>query len=346
MIKLERPQLNNPAALALIQKAAVAKQVLIDAFERQSKPQVDDTLYKSYKEYSLKAFHFKCAYCESKISNSQPGDVEHFRPKNRVVDKEFKPIKVCYPTWGERDHLGYFWLAYDYDNLLPACADCNRFRLHLGGAGVGKADRFPVAGFRAFLPGDEARETALLIDPTKEDPNNHFQFFEGGTMRALTEAGYETIELLGLNTREVLVKERKRAYFYASNVLSNFIEEAKRTNAQVDDLREEVNQIWAGETSYAAFGRRGLETIRSNLKRQGVAMPLPLGQTIFLSRGGDGRTDADRAASRLGKAHKAVICFAAGRMMRPLTNSATADYPIDRIHDSTSGVEGKSLGGS
>ena len=130
----------------------------------------------------------------------------------------------------------------------------------LGGVGIGKADRFPVAGFRAFLPGDETKERPLLIDPTREDPNNHFEFFEDGTMRASTDAGLETIELLGLNTREVLVRERQRAYTAGRTILSAFVEEAKRRDsADVDYYRAEVNKIWTGETGYAAFGRRGLK---------------------------------------------------------------------------------------
>jgi hypothetical protein len=61
----------------------------------------------------LKESNGKCAYCESPATVVAFGDVEHFRPKSK-----------------------YWWLAYCYENYLPACTVCNqRF----------KRDEFPLA---------------------------------------------------------------------------------------------------------------------------------------------------------------------------------------------------------
>src|SRR5689334_19247956 len=46
----------------------------------------------------LNRFNGKCAYCESPIGPGAYADLENFRPK-----------------------LQYWWLTYEWSNLLPAC---------------------------------------------------------------------------------------------------------------------------------------------------------------------------------------------------------------------------------
>ncbi len=277
MIHVDRPELQDPAALKLVQRAGIAKQVLIDSFGKCTKPQVDDNIYRGYKDYLLGAFHHKCAYCESVISSAQPGDVEHYRPKNRVMDQSSTPVRAEYPGFGMTEHMGYFWLAYDWDNLLPSCAECNRYRTLPNGISYGKWDRFPVSGFRACLPGEETKEVPLLLDPTRCRPNEHFTFFSDGTMQAKTDAGLQTIELLGLNTREILVRERRSEYRDAARALTDFINEARGfDDVRIEELRVEVNQIWNGETPYAAFGKLALGDLAARYARLGMRLELPI----------------------------------------------------------------------
>ncbi len=81
-------------------------------------------------------FHRKCAYCESAYDIVQPVDVEHYRPKGAVD--------------GAADHDGYWWLAMDWNNLLPSCIDCNRRR---GQRIVGASGAADVnAGKQAIFP--------------------------------------------------------------------------------------------------------------------------------------------------------------------------------------------------
>jgi uncharacterized protein (TIGR02646 family) len=92
-------------------------------------------VYGSARESLMKTFGGKCAYCEGLIENTQPGDVEHYRPKGGVlVDGELKP--------------GYYWLAATWDNLLISCIDCNRQRKQLikglGRVKAGKLNQFPL----------------------------------------------------------------------------------------------------------------------------------------------------------------------------------------------------------
>ncbi len=60
--------------------------------------------------------HDKCCFCESKLSHITYGDVEHFRPK--AAYKQNEADYYAYP--------GYFWLAYDWDNLFLSCQKCNQ----------------------------------------------------------------------------------------------------------------------------------------------------------------------------------------------------------------------------
>lgn len=277
MIQINRPVLNDPLARQLLQRANNARQELIDSFASYVRPRIEDSIYKAFKEYLFTAFCNKCAYCESIVTNAQPGDVEHYRPKNRVSDDTLKPIKATYEGWGEIDHLGYFWLAYEWNNLLPSCADCNRYRKHFDGNGYGKADRFPVDGERACLPGEEFKEKALLIDPTKVNPEDHLIFFPEGHVRALTREGEVTIALLGLNDREVLVQQRKEQYKASYRAYVEYIERVRSGDAlQILELRQEVNEIYCGNKQYSAFGRLAIKVIRSKYADEGIHLPMPI----------------------------------------------------------------------
>jgi hypothetical protein len=99
------------------------------------------------------AQHDKCGFCESKVTHVAFGDVEHFRPK-----AAFRAIQGDALT-----RPGYYWLAYEWTNLLFACEPCNRRH---------KGNLFPLVdeATRARSHTDDiTRETPLFIDPTAED---------------------------------------------------------------------------------------------------------------------------------------------------------------------------------
>jgi len=120
-------------------------------------------------------FGKKCAYCETKYAAGGPLHVEHHRPKAGVT--------------GDASHRGYWWLASDWTNLLPSCTDCNCERwqrtvedapefadeLRPDAFLYGKGNRFPLIGpYRAKGPRSKYQnEDALLIDPTRRDPELH-----------------------------------------------------------------------------------------------------------------------------------------------------------------------------
>ena len=116
--------------------------------------------HKTVKEALIKAQHDKCFLCESKITHISHGDVEHFRPKagyrQSAKDKLQKP--------------GYYWLAYEWDNLFLACQICNQ---------VFKKNLFPLANPKARATSHKkpvGKEEPIFIDPSKEDPELFIAF--------------------------------------------------------------------------------------------------------------------------------------------------------------------------
>ena len=139
----------------------------------------------------LKLFHGKCAYCESLVSSNQSPNIEFFRPRDSALglDGSFA-----------NDH--YWWLAFEWANCLLACDLCYSV----------KASRFPVMKARAkpLTVGVKLdKESPLLLDPCRDDPETHLVFAKNGRVVSVTAQGQCTIEVLALN-REPLVRERKR----------------------------------------------------------------------------------------------------------------------------------------
>ena len=133
----------------------------------------------------------KCAYCETPVV-ADAMLVDRFRPASGALalDGTLSP-----------DH--YWWLAYTWENLYPSCADCLSF----------KGARFPVRAARAVpgTTGDALRdERPLLLEPRRDDPEQHLVYAEDGSVASSTEEGRATIEILGLN-RAQLVTARLEA---------------------------------------------------------------------------------------------------------------------------------------
>ena len=138
-------------------------------------------------------FFNKCAYCESPIEQSAGVAIEHFRPKSRAVNSN-----------GEVSTNHYWWLTYHWFNLYLACDVCATM----------KSNRFPVKGKRAPLNADEEeleKEAAMLLDPCRHQPEEHFVFEPTGEVASKTDKGKSTIKICGLN-RLILIGRRAEAF--------------------------------------------------------------------------------------------------------------------------------------
>jgi hypothetical protein len=129
VIRVERLELGQGAGKDW--QAAAEKEMndLVAKYMLGEKVSLDEARYQAAKPFLLALTSGKCAYCESVILNTHPGEVEHFRPKGRVRGRDGKVEKVTIGG-AETEHPGYWWLAYAWSNLLPCCIDCNRRRQH------------------------------------------------------------------------------------------------------------------------------------------------------------------------------------------------------------------------
>jgi uncharacterized protein (TIGR02646 family) len=169
----------------------------------------DGNLYKGhYKHDSVKValnaiYHKKCAYCESKITQGAPLQVEHFRPKAEVDPIDLLP---------HESHQGYYWLGNEWSNLLWSCQNCNQ-----QGA---KGNRFPIKGVRVLVhPGDVSHhfalhptlqdEVPLLINPELVDPANHLSLDKNGVIIGTSEFGTTSIDIYKLNRDELIISRLK-----------------------------------------------------------------------------------------------------------------------------------------
>jgi hypothetical protein len=174
MIRIQRSRLPAPSVLVDRKERGDTERRKAESYYKDQNGNAHKKAFpfKIYKDEAVKAvleklFHNKCAYCESYYSDTQPLDVEHWRPKG-AVDPE--------PYEGSEALPGYYWLAADWDNLLPSCIDCNRSRnqreepegkVRL----LGKANRFPIeqGSKRARSPQELQDERPLLLNPCEEE---------------------------------------------------------------------------------------------------------------------------------------------------------------------------------
>lgn len=155
----------------------------------------------SYEQLCL-IYNSKCAYCETSTQAGAVLRVDHYRPKGRIDEEP-----------GSR---GYYWLGYEWSNLLLACERCNS----------NKGDSFPIEGERVHTPVLQDNRTViesykvvngvnllnekpLLLNPEVDYEHHHFSFEADGKISGLTPQGITTIDICKLN-REHLVIDRKR----------------------------------------------------------------------------------------------------------------------------------------
>ena len=203
-----------------------------------------NTIYghESVKDVLLNAQHGKCCYCEE-ISR---GEIEHYRPKGAV--KQSSKSTNQYP--------GYYWLAYEWDNLLVSCTDCNR----------NKSILFPLEdeATRARNHHDNIEgEAPLLINPASVDPRDHIRF-RGETPEGKTNLGRMTIEVLNLRrpdlyeSRKNLLKQLK---FLHKMIVNK--ENSDTPDMLVQEAKEELENMVSAKAEFSSMAQDFLNSIAS-----------------------------------------------------------------------------------
>jgi len=204
----------------------------------------DSSIYghEEVKQALIKAQDGKCCFCESKIDHISYGDVEHFRPKaGWVQDSETlnKP--------------GYYWLAYEWDNLLLSCQLCNQRH---------KKNFFPLlpGSPRAQSYFDDCRnEMPVFVHPANEEVETIISFREEIPVAvAGNQRGRDTISKLCLD-REQLNEQRRstlskiRMVYDLAKVFPDFPPELKEEAR--NKVRALLKESTLDETEYASMLR-------------------------------------------------------------------------------------------
>lgn len=180
-----------------------------------------ETIWTEFKKAFLFAtFHNKCAYCEHRLEPAET-QIDHFRPKGRAKDEN-----------GAIANYGYYWLAFEWYNLLPACGACN--------GGSGKADHFPIEieGDRVQAPSGTPdnwiaelnREAPLLLNPYEDEPEQHMCFDDRGFVIDKTKRGKMTREICKLD-RSTLIERRNEAKRHVKEILAALVDNSNNIEA-------------------------------------------------------------------------------------------------------------------
>lgn len=282
MIKIDFPEPGTPTWKRWRKDCEKATQELLAAVTAGKPVEINEQLYrrKSIKQelYFAKngPFRGKCAYCECWITDFQHGDIEHFRPKKAATDIDDQPVLVPDGDGSVvTEHQGYYWLAYEWRNLLPSCQGCNQpgvVRDNVTGEErrIGKRNRFPVQGRRAWQPGhDLAVEQPLLINPMEEEPSAHLAVdLDQGAMIPKSPRGQACIEVFGLNLRDRLPEERKKAMNEVRGLLVEYLYSSEAS--QKRDCLERLTRIKRGqEGNHTLATRAFLESYATDMSSLG-----------------------------------------------------------------------------
>ncbi len=201
--------------------------------------------YDSVKNKLYDHHNWKCCYCEQEREKKRDSDIEHFRPKTEI-EGEGKP--------------GYWWLAYDWDNLFISCKNCNQ---------AYKGTQFPLLDpNRGDFNNGILAERPVLIDPEKEDPDDFIYFhWTSGQSEPLDidfvelkgkdneGRGLGTIRICGLN-RDYLTKARGkllRRLYMVSRTIHLAIE---RNDEELIAITEQIiKEETSARKAYTGFKR-------------------------------------------------------------------------------------------
>ncbi len=187
-----------------------------ELLEIKDKPNSGELIKSKYSDEEVKValnnlYNNKCAYCEGLTNTAKfASRIDHYRPKNGIrVGKN----KI-------ENHKGYYWLGYEWTNLLPTCEKCS----------IKKSNQFPLKdestrisdnlAKEGFLVNNEFifdnfkieklnKEKRLLLNPEIDEVEKHLYFLPNGEISHLTEEGEKSIEVYDLN-RSSLIYERKK----------------------------------------------------------------------------------------------------------------------------------------
>jgi uncharacterized protein (TIGR02646 family) len=212
----------------------VAKKKISTSFYRGCNINGADKKEQDVVEALKNVYGNKCAFCESKKINP---DIEHFRPKRGITGLK------------KSQHRGYYWLCYEWTNLLPICYECNK----------SKGNQFPILyeELRVSTPPETddflnckelqyvnsplIDEKPMLLHPEYDDNIEHnFKFDSKGKIIAVDtlERAETTIEVYKLNREDLLFFRKKEI----DNIVEKF--EVALTSEKEDIFQHCLSRLY------------------------------------------------------------------------------------------------------
>ena len=234
-----------PVPSVLLNRGKAATDFICQQYEKGKRNfEFDNTIYGHDEVKSLlrTVQSGKCCFCEAKIEHISYGDVEHYRPKAGWVQNTEQLNKP-----------GYYWLAYDWNNLFLSCEICNQRH---------KKNYFPLfdnAKRSISHQQDVREESPVFIKPDIEDPENFIEFREEIPFaRNGQERGEGTIAMLRLD-RETL-NERRREKLGLIRQLYDLAKDIPETNPELKEkavhfIKSRAPELTAGNAEYSAMFR-------------------------------------------------------------------------------------------
>lgn len=203
----------------------------------------------SVKQALLEAQHHKCCFCERIIGTD--GDVEHFRPKQAYKQASGEGLQ----------RPGYYWLAYEWDNLYLACVGCNQRH---------KQNLFPLQNPDRRATNhhqDINEEQPLFIDPSKENPEE-FIGFRGEVAYTIDGniKGKATLDILKLNERSLSEARRQRLQILKSlwNIVQLAESKQLSDNQEFQRLAKEakalLEKVFQDDAEFSSASRCAIQT--------------------------------------------------------------------------------------
>lgn len=178
-------------------------------------------------------FGYKCWYTDAANYGARL-DVEHFRPKAKTVEltvEDFEEaaddllLKLPEPR---RD--GYWWLAFDFENLLLCSQVMNR---------EGKRNFFPLHRDSPVASGTNQNlwrtEIPAFLDPRKMDDVLLVAYDDNGAMRPRADlTGWErlrvavTNECFGLSRFQPLTEGRQKTWQKCTDLIERYLQAATK----------------------------------------------------------------------------------------------------------------------
>lgn len=252
MIRVEKDFSNPPVKLTTDERTRLIQLTLSEKGKHEFKKKVyRDSVYDDL----VVLYHGKCAYCETDTRAGAPMQVEHYRPKAKVTEDNL--------------HEGYYWIGYEWSNLLLSCSKCNNK----------KRNHFPVSGMRVASPtltqeglldadsiiaNSEVfqQEQALLLHPEIDEAERLFIFLPDGTVHAANQnlRAIETIKICDLNRKDLVEKRLKILNYFFDQLQTELrdlemqkINEEKARHA-IKRLFEKLALLQNPKNEYSRFG--------------------------------------------------------------------------------------------